>query len=375
MPSVPVKSDELFAAWAKGQFKPVYLFTGQEDFLIVEAVQRANAHRLSAESLDINRDRLDADDVSAGEIIQASQTVPFAAPYRVVEVRNTHRLTSDEQKILAEALPQFLATTQLILIWGKEWRRDDAERPLVKAVMQAGTAVIFWPMFPDQAARWLLQRAKRYQKTLTPDAASWLVQEVGEGLRRLDQELEKASAYVGGRPDITREDLEACFGYQKALSPYEWLAAVRQKKSALSMRALRQLLEEDEEPLKLLAMATGSLRDWIEAKENPEAARRSFGRRDERLSQDLERRPMEELLEGMSYCVEAHQSIKSGKETPPIALTLLTLRLCGLPTITASAGPPLRNSRFHLAGDGVDLAADLHVGFRMLFSLPSRLER
>jgi DNA polymerase-3 subunit delta len=188
-------------------------------------------------------------------------------------------------------------------------------------------------LFPEQAQRWLVQRARTYHKNLSSDATAWLVEEAGEGLRTLDQELAKACAYVGGRPEISREDVEACFGYGREQSPYEWLAAVRQKKYPQAMRTLRQLLEEDEEPLKLLAIATGSVRDWIQIKES--GLPKWQGRRgDESLvMRDLEKRPVEELVEGLSCCVEAHQSIKTGKETPEMALTLLTLRLCAcLPT-------------------------------------------
>jgi DNA polymerase-3 subunit delta len=331
MPS-PIKSDELFAAWAKGQFKSVYLFTGAEDFLIEEALLRLTAQRLPEGRQDTNLDRLDAEKASVDDILQAAQTMPFAGPFRFVEVANTAKLSADEQKQIAAALPKLPPTTQLVFIWGKEWRRDDSNRPLVEAVMTSGSAVIFWPLFPDQAQRWLMNRVKLYKKSLDPDAAAWLVKESGEGLRRLDQELQKAAVYVGGRPDITREDLEESSGYQKAQSPYEWLAAVRQKKYEPSMRMLRQLLEDDEEPLKLLAMATGSLRDWIVIKESGQAPK-FYGRgaRDEgQLLQDLERRSAAELVEGLSCCVEAHQTIKTGKETPEMALTLLTLRLCGL---------------------------------------------
>ena len=305
----PIKADDLFAAWTRGQFKPVYLFTGQEDFLIEEALKKLKAHWFPAAGDDINRDRLDAEKESVGEILQACQTVPFGGPTRLVEVRNTHRFSSEDQKRLAQGIATLPATTQLVFIWGKEWRKDDAYKPLVEAVMgaglpagQAGAVVIFWPMFPENAQRWLVQRARGYKKTLTPDSAAWLIQEAGAGLRRLDQELIKACDFVGGRAEILREDLEACFGYQAVPSPYDWLTAIRQKKVPQSMRTLRQLLEEDEEPLKLLAMATYSVRDWVKTEERPAGE--------------------------LSCCVEAHQNIKTGKETPAMALTLLTLRLC-----------------------------------------------
>lgn len=309
MPS-PVKSEELLTAWSRGQFKTVYLFTGAEDFLIEEACKQLLDVRLPQPAMrDANFDRLDAEDQSPGEVLQACQTVPFLGPFRFVEVRNVGRYSSEEQKNLAAGLARLPNTTQLVMTWGKEWRRDDGERPLIQAVMKQGLAVIFWPMYPENAQRWALQRVKNYKKSLSPDGAAWLVQETGESLRRLDQELAKAAVYVGERSTITREDLEACFGYEKALSPFEWINALRQRRSTQSMRALRQLLAEDEEPLKLLAMATYSVRDWIK---------------------------LEERREGLSHCVEAHQSIKTGKETPAMALTLLTLRLCGMQSVNTA---------------------------------------
>src|SRR5688572_24897997 len=148
MSAKAIKVEELFAAWAKGQYQPVYLFSGTEDFLIEEATARLLAHRLP-EDPSTNRDRLDAEDASVGEILQAAQTMPFLGSHRVVEVRNTSRLTSDEQKQLAVGIAQLPSTTQLILIWGKEWRRDDSEKPLVEAAARAGAVVIFWPLYPE----------------------------------------------------------------------------------------------------------------------------------------------------------------------------------------------------------------------------------
>src|SRR5687768_5321257 len=120
----PIKADELSAAWSRGQFKPIYLFSGSEDFLIEDALHRLNTLRLPGGLTDINRDRLDADQISANEILQACQTVPFGGDWRVVEVINVHTLSSDEQKTLAAGLKNLPPTTQTVLIWGKEWRRD-----------------------------------------------------------------------------------------------------------------------------------------------------------------------------------------------------------------------------------------------------------
>lgn len=331
--NAPIKADELSSAWSRNIWKPVYVFTGQEDFLIEESVSRLCAAKLAADNANLNHDRFDGEKSSAEDILQACQTVPFLSPTRVVEVRNTHRLSAEQQKLLAASVPNLSSSTFLILIWGKEWRRDDVERPLVEAVLTTGEVVIFWPLFPSQAQRWVEQRAKHYKKSIEPQAAIWLADMTDASLRRLDQELAKVASYSGGRPEITLEDVQASLGYYRASSPFEWLDALRRKQLPRAIQIMNRLLEEGEEPLRLLMMLSGTLRDWLSAKSGQESlpalARRFHLRRGEENAflQELEKLSEEELVNGISACLEADQSIKTGKETPEMALSLLVLRL------------------------------------------------
>jgi len=330
----PLKSDELFAQWSRKQWKPHYLFTGQEDFLIEQACDQALHHWLGEKPDALSIDRLDAETQSVDEIIQAAQTVPFFGGPRILRLNNVSQLTAKEQERLAEALATLSAETHCLFVWGKEWRRDDAQKPLVEAIMQNGQVVIFWPLFPEQAQRWVTERAKHYKKSISTQAAGWLVQQSGESLRLLDQELAKCSAYVGKRPDIDLDDVQTSFGYQKASSPFDWTTYIRQQKAPQALSVLNQLLKEGEEPIRLLALLSRSVRDWLGAKgssDNPMmlAMRFHLKRGEEgRFIQELGRWSEDALTEGLGQCVETEQAIKTGKETPDMALTLLTLGLC-----------------------------------------------
>ena len=48
--TLPIKYDELLAQWTHQQWKPHYLFTGGEDFLIDQAVEKATGHWLGEDS-------------------------------------------------------------------------------------------------------------------------------------------------------------------------------------------------------------------------------------------------------------------------------------------------------------------------------------
>jgi DNA polymerase III subunit delta len=335
MGSVPIKSDELFSSWNRNQWKPVYLFAGVEDFLIEQAVRQAADHWLKEDPTGLNRDRFDADTHDASDILQAIQTVPFLSSIRLIQVENVSQFSAADQRLLADHLSRLAPETRVLLIWGREWRREDARKPLVEALFEQNAVVVFWTPFPEQAQRWLSERASRhYKKTLTPQAAAWLVQQSTEGLRFLDQELAKCSAFVGNRPEIDLEDVQASFGYQRSASPFEWLTLIRQKSGGKSIQILDRLLEEGEEPIRLLALLSKTIRDWLSAKNDPSSmlALRFHVKRGEeyKFAQELGKWSEEELAEALRRCVETEQSIKSGRETPEMALTLLVLSLGGL---------------------------------------------
>jgi DNA polymerase III subunit delta len=331
----PIKSDDLWAQWSRQLWKPHYLFAGQEDFLIDQAVERALVHWLGESPETLSLERLDAEIQSLDDIVQAVQTMPFFAGQRVLRIQNAGQLTAVEQERLVEVLAAAAPETHCLFLWGKEWRREEAQKPLPRAFSDHGQAVIFWTPYPEQAQRWLLERAKHYKKTISPQAAAWLVLQSGEGLRLLDQELAKCACYVGERPAIELENVQASFGYQKAGSPFDWTASIRQRNGPAALRILNQLLKEGEEPIRLLALVSRTLRDWLGTKGSGEnaallAMRFRLKRGEEgRFVQELGRWSEDVLAEGIKSCVETEQAIKSGKETPEMAMTLLTLGLCG----------------------------------------------
>lgn len=56
---------------------------------------------------------------------------------------------------------------------------------------------------------WLVGEAKKQQKQLSPDAASYLLQSVGPDRAFLEQELNKLLCYAADRTDITLKDIKA----------------------------------------------------------------------------------------------------------------------------------------------------------------------
>src|SRR5436190_4612813 len=153
----PVKYDELPSAWSKDQWKPFYVFAGGEDFLMDEAADRAVRHWLTEDAAELNLDKLDASEHEVSSIIEACRTVPFLSDSRVVRVDHAEELAAKDQDRLAEVLKGLSSDTHVLFLWRKDWRRDDVKKPVIEAALEGGGVAIFWPLFPEQAQRWVVQ--------------------------------------------------------------------------------------------------------------------------------------------------------------------------------------------------------------------------
>src|SRR5216684_1616932 len=97
----PIKWDELLHQWSRQSWKPHYLFTGQEDFLIDQAVEEASRHWRGEHPDPLSLEHLDAETNSVHEILQAARTVPFFGGQRVLQIQNASQFTIKEQEEIA----------------------------------------------------------------------------------------------------------------------------------------------------------------------------------------------------------------------------------------------------------------------------------
>jgi DNA polymerase III subunit delta len=208
---------------------------------------------------------------------------------------------------------------------------------LQAAVEAVGAVVQFSPPTERDAPRWLQMRARQQQKALSPQAASFLVEQVGVDLYRLQSELEKLAAYVGDRPKIELEDAREAVTSQRSFTIFELLRYVGQGQTRPAISALRRLLLAGEQPLVILALLARQIRILWQAKDG---VNRKLSTGD--LSQKLNLYPniLRSYVQQAEYFSEAelyriHRviretdiALKSTGTAPQLQLEALVLNLC-----------------------------------------------
>lgn len=185
---------------------PAYLLIGKDPW------QTAVAKELLWEKLSLDKrpcTHLREKEATKTRLTAELENLDLFSGERLLLISEAQDLTKDLQNFLATYLASPQASLLIVLIA----ESLPPSSPLLKA-MEAYGVVITQATLRGQerhslCCEWLIKRANTLGKTVTHAAADLLVRYVDVDYQLLIQELNKAIAYVGKRPQLTEKDIAA----------------------------------------------------------------------------------------------------------------------------------------------------------------------
>ncbi|MEE9284902.1 MAG: DNA polymerase III subunit delta [Dehalococcoidia bacterium] len=327
-----------------------YLFHGDDDFSIAEAVEELKASLGPREALETNTIVLDGRHLLMAELRMTCDTIPFLAEHRLVIVEGLlerfgeeggrrGRGSGDDGALgewasltgYAKGLP---ATTTLVLTGG----RLRPNNPLLRSLRTVAQARAFPALRGARLQEWIAAKANRAGGRLTADATRVLAEFSGGNLRLLDQEIDKLSLFAGPEP-ITEEMVRQMVSSAREARIFDLMDSAIQRRQAAAMRELERLLVQGEPAPRILTMLTRQIRLMVQAKSlvGGGASRSDLmsglgTSSDFVVDKSLEQAraySMDELKALYRRLLEADLSIKTGAVDEKLALELLVAEMAG----------------------------------------------
>ena len=177
----------------------VITLTGSNSFLITQEIDQ-NVALYIEENGPMGVERIDADTVTAEEVIQRITSPSLFVQNRLILLRDVSR-----NKDLSDAILSFVETpqeqTKLIIIE----RSLDARSRLYKGLKKYSDFKEFNELRIDQLASWLRTRVDFYGGSISVSDALYLVERSGAKQQLLDQEVQKLVIY---KPEISRQSID-----------------------------------------------------------------------------------------------------------------------------------------------------------------------
>lgn len=243
----------------ENDLKKIYLFYGEEDFLIQYYMDEIKKKLLSKEAEMMNYELIEGEKVEIPHIIDAAETLPFMHPNRFIVIKNTGLLikakdTSTQQ--LISFLGHVPDTTYMLFAENKVDRRN----ALFKAVKKFGYVVEFQHPSEKELTQWVMKVLKSKDKIITKADALYLVQLIGNNMEQLMVEIEKLSCFQLEEENIMREDIDAICTPSIELKIFELVDSIGSKQVNQALQIYHNLAVMNEPPIRILFMITRQFR-------------------------------------------------------------------------------------------------------------------
>jgi DNA polymerase-3 subunit delta len=254
---------------------------GDDEFSIAERLAALREEAGPPEVVGPSTSVFEGDSYSREEMIGAASAVPFLADKRLVIVQGLLeridansgrsrgrsrekmlRLPKGDWDGLAEGLEALPPTTELIFVDGALRQNG----PGLKAA--GGSARV--EVFPTRRGRdleeWVKRRFDEVGQGADPAAVRRLSDLVGGQMRLLDQEIRKLVLYAGNR-QVQTADVDLMISPAREANIFAAVDAVLERRTAVSLKLLYQLLEDGSSVQYILGMLARQVRMVIVAQD------------------------------------------------------------------------------------------------------------
>jgi DNA polymerase III subunit delta len=249
-----------------GAVRPVYVISGEEDYLRSEVVRALRAAALAGGIPGLNEDQLVAGEANVDQMLALARTLPMMARRRLVLVRGVERWdtaaesSAERRQHPLDRVAEYAAApapeTTLLLVATKL----DKRRRLVKVAQSGGFWVGCDPLSASALPRWIEDLASSRGNRLAAGVGELVAQLVGPELAPVADAVERLCLYAGPH-EVTEDDVAACLVRIRSATVWQLVDAVGQRDLAGALGALNEVFEPNEGPrlVGLLAWSTRQL--------------------------------------------------------------------------------------------------------------------
>lgn len=196
----------------------LFLFTGEETFLMQQQIRGWKEAFKEKHGGDMNLITIDGSEAEMGEIIAQTEAAPFLGDKRLIfienlpeapKTRNADKVTKKDEarekdlQKLTDYVEKILESSVVVFVQAN----PDKRKSLYKKIVQLATVKEFSSLSGPALSSWVLNQAKKHKAVIDANTADYLVSQTGQDLWKINQELNKLSAYCQGNP-IDRKSID-----------------------------------------------------------------------------------------------------------------------------------------------------------------------
>ncbi|EKN64380.1 DNA polymerase III subunit delta [Neobacillus bataviensis LMG 21833] len=324
------------------EISPLYLLYGTEAFLINETKQLLLNHILDEEEKDFNFSAYDLDETPIDVALEDAETFPFLGERKVVFLHNPTFLTAEKSKEKVDHnLAKFEAYLKepapyTVMVISAPYEKLDERKKITKELKRNAELVEAKKLNEHELKNWVKERAKSSGIEFEANAIERLLTLVGTNMFMIAGEVDKLALYAAEEKRVDVHLVDALVARTLEQNIFTLIEKVVQRRLDEALRIYYDLLKQNEEPIKILALLAGQFRLIYQVKE---LSRRGYGQ--QQIAGYLKTHPFrvklalgqagkftdEELANLMELIAKADYQMKTGGMNKSLLIEMLLFRL------------------------------------------------
>ena len=224
--------------------RPVTVLKSTQPLLVEDFIEKLK-EELSASFPKLLVENKNLDDTSLQEIVEDARTLPMFHEKKLIVAKGYDGLKKDDLDLLNEYAGAPASSSVLVLLSG------GARRGKVKA---AGGIKLVDLDRGSNTDREIKRLAERLGISLSPGAVGFVKTTLGEDMNLIKNELGKISLYVDGGKPVGEKELRGLIEKRSTENVFSLSTALSNRDLKGSLRILRELERNREDPLSILYM-------------------------------------------------------------------------------------------------------------------------
>lgn len=340
---------EIINSIKKNEIKNVYLFYGEETYLIDDVLRRFKIKLIDPSFEQFNFTLFENDEVDYKKIIDTCETLPFMAEKRLVYLNGldifkggSDPFSETGKKQFIEYIAQIPEST-VVIFYG--YSSIDGRKKIIKEIKKHGEVAEFAKLKEYELNRWIKFIFKKLGKSigarelvLFKNNLDYLGRNPSQSLLDVENEIKKLVSFMGKKVNLGREDIDRVMGPNFHNDIFDLINSIEKRNFSEAIERLNNMTLEKKEPiLRILTTLGNQIKNILLSKLLLEE-----GYSDREIASKLEIHPyvasksvaqskqftVGRLRELLNLFLDADMMIKSGTMDEKLAMEMLVLKTC-----------------------------------------------
>lgn len=335
----------------KGKLKTVYLFYGEEEYMMDHTLKVLKETYISESLETLNYVVIEGEDISFDKILNACETLPFMSEKKLVIIKDLPLLTGKKNiqttepvdgKVLADYLLELAC--YVVLVFTVKDKDIKKSNPVYKSIKKVGDIVEFNRLRGKDLSTWVENRFKLSKRKISKANVNYFIKQSfyldansEKTLYDLENEILKICNYVNLNCEVTKDIIDNVMAKTLEMNIFNLLNEISNKRGANAIRIFNEMYMSNKPALFILHMIIRQLRNMLqykvikrkgysekEALEKMKLSKFEFNK----VADQSRNFTISQLEEAMKHCLRADESIKLSFMDERLAMEILISNLC-----------------------------------------------